>query len=119
MTPDETHYRVLRLLQENPDISQRELADALEVSVGKTHYLLRGLIEKGFVKVGNFRRSNNKLGYLYKLTPSGIREKLDVTRRYLARREAEYEAIRTEIESLRAEMGVLSQGRNVIFREPG
>jgi EPS-associated MarR family transcriptional regulator len=77
--------------------------------VGKAHYLLKGLIEKGFVKVGNFRRSNNKMGYLYKLTPSGIREKLDVTRRYLARREAEYESIRAEIESLKAEMGTGGQ----------
>ncbi|OOG24430.1 MarR family EPS-associated transcriptional regulator [Thioalkalivibrio denitrificans] len=104
MTHDEAHYRVLRMLQDNPDISQRELADALGVSVGKAHYLLRGLIERGFVKAGNFRRSNHKLGYLYKLTPSGIREKLNVTRRYLARREAEYKSIRAEIESLRAEM---------------
>ena len=85
-------------------MSQRELAEALDVSVGKAHYLLRGLIEKGFVKVRNFRRSNNKIGYLYKLTPSGIREKLDVTRRYLARREAEYESLRAEITALRAEM---------------
>jgi MarR family transcriptional regulator, temperature-dependent positive regulator of motility len=104
LTHDEAHYRVLRMLQDNPDISQRELADALGVSVGKAHYLLRGLIEKGFVKVRNFRRSNNKIGYLYKLTPSGIREKLDVTRRYLARREAEYESLRAEIKVLRAEM---------------
>ena len=85
-------------------MSQRELAEALDVSVGKAHYLLRGLIEKGYVKVRNFRRSNNKIGYLYKLTPSGIREKLDVTRRYLARREAEYESLRAEITALRAEM---------------
>lgn len=107
---DDTHFRVLRLLQENPDISQRELADALGVSVGKAHYLLKGLIEKGFVKVGNFRRSSNKLGYLYKLTPSGIRERFDMARRYLAQREAEYEAIRVEIESLRSEL--MAQRRN-------
>lgn len=109
MIDNEAHYRVLRLLQENPDISQRELADALGVSVGKAHYLLRGLIEKGFVKVGNFQRSSNKLGYLYKLTPSGIRERFEVARRYLAQREAEYEAIRAEIASLREEL--VAQGR--------
>jgi MarR family transcriptional regulator, temperature-dependent positive regulator of motility len=106
---DEAHYRLLRMLQDNPDISQRELADALGVSVGKAHYLLRGLIEMGFVKACNFRRSNNKLGYLYKLTPSGIREKLDVTHRYLARREAEYESLRAEIKALKAEIEAESQ----------
>lgn len=104
MPPDETRYHLLKLLEANPDATQRELAAAMGVSVGKTHYVLRGLIDKGFVKADNFRRSDNKRAYLYKLTPAGVSEKLRVTRRYLARREAEYEQIRTEIEALQAEL---------------
>jgi len=86
-------------------MSQRELAEAAGVSVGKMNYLLRGLADKGLVKAENFRRSDNKRAYLYKLTPAGIAEKIRVTRRYLARRKAEYETIREEIAALEAELG--------------
>jgi len=85
-------------------MSQRELAEAAGVSVGKMNYLLRGLADKGLVKAENFRRSDNKRAYLYKLTPAGIAEKVRVTRRYLARRKAEYESIREEIEMLESEL---------------
>lgn len=109
MPPDETRYHLLKLLEANPDASQRELAAAMGVSVGKTHYVLRGLIDKGFVKASNFRRSDNKRAYLYKLTPAGVSEKLRVTRHYLVRRQAEYEQIRAEIEELRAEVASAEQ----------
>jgi len=85
-------------------MSQRELAEHLGVSLGKAHYCLRGLVEKGWVKVTNFRRSHNKPAYLYKLTPQGIAGKARITRRYLASRMREYEALKREIEDLRAEL---------------
>ena len=105
MTPREAaHYRVLRLIEEQPEISQRELSRALGVSLGKTHYLLKALLDKGLVKANNFRRSDNKLAYAYLLTPSGIAAKLDLTRRFLQLKEVEYQAAREEIERLRLEL---------------
>ena len=104
MTPDDNHYQLLKQLEDNPDLSQRQLAEAMGVSVGKAHYLLRGLIEKGYVKAANFRNSSNKRAYLYQLTPAGVTEKMRITRRYLARRQREYEAIRAEIAALEAEL---------------
>jgi EPS-associated MarR family transcriptional regulator len=105
LTPRESaHYKVLRLIEERPEISQRELARALGVSLGKTHYLLKGLLDKGLVKVNNFRRSDNKLAYAYLLTPSGIAAKLELARAFLKMKEAEYRAAREEIERLRREL---------------
>jgi len=105
VTPREAaHYRVLRLIEEQPEISQRELARTLGVSLGKTHYLLKALLDKGLVKANNFRRSDNKLAYAYLLTPSGIAAKLDLTRRFLRLKEVEYRAAREEIERLRQEL---------------
>ena len=110
MTPREAaHYRVLRLLEEQPEISQRELARALGVSLGKTHYLMKALLEKGLVKASNFRRSDNKLAYAYLLTPSGIAAKLDLTRRFLRLKEDEYRAAHDEIERLRQELDTAAQ----------
>ena len=103
---DSIRYQLLKLLDENPGISQRELAEAMGVSLGKANYCLRGLIEVGQVKIHNFRNSRNKGAYLYKLTPSGLREKMDATRRFLARRQREYEAIRQEIEDLQTELSL-------------
>jgi len=97
------HLRILRLIAANPEISQRELAVRLGVSLGKTHYLLHALLEKGLVKAESFRRHGNKLAYLYLLTPSGAAEKLRLTRSYIERKESEYEAIRAEIDELRRE----------------
>ena len=84
------------------------LARALGVSLGKTHYLLKALLDKGLVKVNNFRRSDNKLAYAYLLTPSGIAAKLDLTRAFLRLKEDEYRAVREEIERLRRELDVVA-----------
>jgi EPS-associated MarR family transcriptional regulator len=106
VTPREAaHYRVLRLIGEQPEISQRELARALGVSLGKTHYLLKALLDKGLIKASNFRRSDNKLAYAYLLTPHGIAARLELTRAFLQLKEAEYLATRDEIERLRKELG--------------
>jgi len=103
MSPQEqAHFRVLQILGEHPEMNQRQLAEQLGVSLGKTNYLLNALIEKGWVKIGNFRGSESKLKKVaYMLTPAGIRERVGLTKSYLARKEAEYEALKSEIEALR------------------
>ena len=98
--PDDVRFRVLRVLQEEPDLSQREISIRLGVSLGAVNYCLRALTEKGQVKVRNFRSSDNKLRYAYILTPGGIAEKARLTGAFLARKIAEYEALRAEIEAL-------------------
>lgn len=100
----EIHLRILRHLEEHPDSSQRDLARALGVSLGKANYCLKALIEKGFVKAQNFRRSDNKRGYLYLLTPAGIEAKMRISLGFLKRKMAEYEALEREIEELRREV---------------
>lgn len=100
---EETHLRVLRLLEANPAMSQRELAEALGVSLGKTNYCLRALMERGLIKVQNFRNSNNKMAYAYYLTPEGIQKKASLARSFLRRKVAEYGALKREIALLRAE----------------
>lgn len=100
----DTYYRVMRLLEVNPDLSQRELASLLGVSVGGLNYCLKALVQKGWVKVQNFSNSKNKFGYVYLLTPSGVLEKADLTGHFLQRKMDEYEALRREIESLKAEV---------------
>ncbi len=95
---------VLRLLQQRSDISQRELSSALGLSLGKTHYVLHALLDKGMVKVGNFRRSDNKLAYAYVLTPTGLGEKIRLTRAFLSRKEAEFEQMRHLIAALKDEL---------------
>ena len=101
---EDTHFRVLRLLQENPEMSQRELAEAVGVSVGGMHYVLNALIDKGLVKLGNFTAAEDKRRYAYILTAKGISEKAAITRRFLARKKEEYEALKAEIESLTLEI---------------
>ena len=100
-----THYKVLRILQDNPDLTQRELAERLGMSVGSLNYCLRALIDKGFVKMGNFQKSKNKFKYVYLLTPQGIAEKVALTSRFLQRKMEEYDALKMEIEALKAEVG--------------
>jgi MarR family transcriptional regulator, temperature-dependent positive regulator of motility len=95
----------MRLLEAHPTLSQRELAEALGLSLGKVNYCLRALMDKGWVKANNFRRSNNKMAYAYVLTPRGLREKLALTRRFLAAKEIEFERLRLTIDGLRAELG--------------
>ena len=101
---EDTHYRVLRLLHEQPDLSQRELAQRLGISLGAVHYCLKALIDKGQVKAQNFASSQHKLGYAYLLTPAGIRQKAELTGRFLQRKLREYEALQHEIEALRHEV---------------
>lgn len=103
----EVRYRLLKYLAEHPDASQRELARSLGVSVGKVNYCVRSLVEKGLVKVRNFRNSDNKVAYAYVLTRKGLEEKIDVTRGFLRRKLDEYDAIRAEIDTLRAEVQAL------------
>ena len=95
---------VLRALEAEPEVTQRELASRIDLSLGRTNYVLKALIEKGLVKVENFSQSPNKLGYVYLLTPEGIAEKLALTRRFLVRKYAEYDAIKDEIAELEAEL---------------
>ncbi len=95
---------VLRLLEQRQDITQRELSDALGLSLGRAHYVLHALLEKGMVKARNFRRSNNKLAYAYVLTPSGMHEKVRLTRAFLRRKETEFERLRRTIDALRGEL---------------
>ena len=100
---DPTFLGVLRLLVARPQLSQREVASSLGVSLGKANYCLRALIAKGFVKAQNYRKSSNKLAYLYLLTPAGVAEKANLTREFLAIKVKEYEALRLEIEGLARE----------------
>lgn len=101
--PDETRYRLLKYLESNPDASQRALARELGVSVGKVNYCIKALVDKGWVRINRFRQSNNKLAYVYKITPSGIEAKAEATVRFLNRKLKEYENLQSEIETLRAE----------------
>lgn len=94
---------VLRLLDASPTRSQREVAHELGMSLGTANYLLRALLDKGFVKIQNFRNSSNKRGYAYLLTPEGVAAKTELTRHFLARKIEEYEALQVEIARLRAE----------------
>lgn len=94
----------MRLLSERPALSQREISERLGLSLGKANYLVRALLDKGLVKAQNFRRSDNKAAYSYLLTPQGIKEKLEMTRTFLASKEAEFENLRTVIAELRSEI---------------
>ena len=105
----EVHLRLLSLLEQNPAWTQRQLADALGVSLGKTNYCLRALRDKGLVKWGNFSQNPNKLQYMNLLTPKGIAQKLLLTAHFLQRKEREFEELRSEIEQLRAELSNSNQ----------
>lgn len=101
----DSHFRVLQALEENPHLSQRELARVLGVSVAKVNYLLNGLVEKGHIKIEAFRRSGDKLNKIaYLLTPEGLSNRMALTRDYFERKTREYEALKAEIESLQAEV---------------
>ncbi|WP_353348250.1 MarR family EPS-associated transcriptional regulator [Aquicoccus sp. SU-CL01552] len=101
---DDVRFRVLRLLQDNPEMSQRQLAEAVGVSVGAMHYVLSALVEKGLIKLGNFSASRDKRRYAYLLTPKGVAEKATLTRNFLKRKRKEFEALKAEIEAVQAEM---------------
>ena len=101
---EQAQLRILKIIETDPEISQRQLAEVLGVSLGKTNYLIKALLEKGYIKAGNFMRAENKLKYAYLLTPEGLRAKLELTRDYLARKEQEYIAMKAEIEAMRNEL---------------
>jgi EPS-associated MarR family transcriptional regulator len=101
---EEVRFRVLRLIENNPEISQRELADELGVSLGQINYQLKALKERGLIKVSNFLRSDNKLAYVYLLTPKGVADKLAITKRFLVRKRQEFELMKTELEELEREV---------------
>lgn len=98
---EDIHFQLLQLLQQNPTISQRALATELGISLGKVNYCLRALVDKGWVKVNNFRKSERKGAYLYQLTPQGIAQKAKLTVQFLRRKEAEHQRLMEEIEQLR------------------
>ncbi len=104
MIDEALRYQILKRLQNDPNISQRDLARSLNISLGKVNYCLKGLMEKGWVKARNFKNSKNKLAYAYILTPSGIEEKAKVTARFLKTRIRQYEELEQEIEELRNEV---------------
>jgi EPS-associated MarR family transcriptional regulator len=101
---DPQRLELLKLLQDQPQMSQRDLAQAMGVSLGKANYCLKALMEKGLVKLGNFRRNPDKREYAYLLTPAGLEEKTRITMSFLRRKVAEYEALEKEIEQLRGEL---------------
>lgn len=98
---EDLNFRVLKLLDEKPDMTQRQLAEQLGISHGKVNYCLKALIDKGWIKLTNFKNSQHKFNYAYLLTPAGIAEKTALTGRFLKRKMAEYEALQAEIRELR------------------
>ena len=108
---DELRLRVLRALEANPELSQRQLAQELGVSLGGVNYALKALIERGFVKADNFRKSGAKAAYLYVLTPKGIAEKSSLATAFLGRKLEEYEVLRHEIEALKDEVNSADSGK--------
>ncbi len=110
-TQEDTNFRIMRILQDNPDLTQRELAEKLGMSVGGLNYCLNALIDKGLVKMQNFSSSKNKFKYMYLLTPMGIAEKVALTTRFLSRKMEEYEALKLEIEALKSEVEAPGQDK--------
>jgi EPS-associated MarR family transcriptional regulator len=113
MLTDEYRYRILKLLENNPTASQREIARELGVSLGRINYCLQALVEKGLIKVNNFRENESKRGYLYYLTPKGMQEKARVTVRFLKFKLDEIEHLKQEVAQLQREAGKLEQLRQI------
>ena len=103
---EDTHFRIMCILKENPDLTQRELAEKLGMSLGGLNYCLSALIDKGLVKMQNFSNSKNKFKYVYLLTPMGIGQKFAMTTHYLNRKMEEYEALKLEIKALKSDVGI-------------
>lgn len=108
---DEITYKLLKLIEAEPHLSQREIAQKMGVSLGKTNYCLKALIDKGFIKLQNFYNNKKKSTYIYLLTPQGIEEKAAVTYRFLQRKINEYKNIKQEIESLKVEAADLNENK--------
>lgn len=104
MENQELEYRALKILEQHPDLTQRQLSAALGVSLGKTNYVLKSLIDVGWVKLDNFQKSDNKWGYAYLLTPTGVAEKAAITVRFLKRKKQEYNDLQVEIAKLQQEI---------------
>ena len=104
MTNQELEFHALKILEQQPELTQRELSEALGVSLGKTNYLLKSLIDVGWVKLDNFQKSDNKWGYAYLLTPSGIAERAAITLRFLKSKKQEYDDLQIEIAQLQKEV---------------
>ena len=108
MYEEEIEYKLLKTLEGQPDLSQRDLAGQMELSLGKINYCMQALVKKGLVKANNFRNSKNKIAYFYKLTPTGIEQKTRLTVRFLQRKMVEYDSLKKEIEELKKEVSRLS-----------
>jgi EPS-associated MarR family transcriptional regulator len=115
----ETHYKLMRVIEANPEISQRDVARQLGISLGKVNYSLRALMQKGWIKATNFKNSNNKAAYMYLLTPRGIEEKASLSVRFLRIKMQEYERLRVEIEEMRRETADLDASWPGTLREIG
>ncbi|MDB2554182.1 MarR family EPS-associated transcriptional regulator [Porticoccaceae bacterium] len=107
---NENTLQALKLLEKNPELTQRELAAELGLSLGKTHYMVKALIDIGWIKLDNFQRSNNKWGYAYLLTPMGLAEKAAMTVRFLARKQEEYRQLERQIAVLSVEVASMKHG---------
>ncbi len=103
MLSEEDRFKLFRLIESNPRMSQRDVAQALGISLGKVNYCINAFVTRGWVKASNFKNSKNKAAYMYLLTPRGIEEKARVTMRFLQARIREYESLKEEIQALRAE----------------
>jgi len=113
MLTDEYRYRILKLLEKNPTASQRDIARELGVSLGRVNFCLQALVEKGLIKVNNFRHNESKRAYLYYLTPKGMKEKASVTVRFLKVKLDEYENLKLEVAQLQREAGRLGRSEQV------
>jgi EPS-associated MarR family transcriptional regulator len=116
---DEIHYRLLKVLEETPDVTQRELAARLGISLGKANYCVRAVLGRGWVKMDNFRRNPNKMGYVYLLTPKGIEEKTRLAVRFLRHKLHEFDALKVEIERLQLEVESSAASKYVAKRRSG
>ena len=103
MNKFDIEYKILKIFEDNPNATQRQIARDLNVSLGKTNYIVRALIDRGWIKLSNFKRSDNKLGYIYLLTPKGITEKSILSQKFLRRKSEEYNRLKKEIEMLKKE----------------
>ena len=103
MNKFDIEYKILKIFEDNPNVTQRQIARDLNVSLGKTNYIVRALIDRGWIKLSNFKRSDNKLGYIYLLTPKGITEKSILSQKFLRRKSEEYNRLKKVIEMLKKE----------------
>jgi EPS-associated MarR family transcriptional regulator len=104
MLSEEVRFKLFRLIEANPEMSQRDLARALGISLGKANYCINALVARGWLKVTNFKNSRNKAAYMYFLTPRGIQEKASVTATFLQQKMREHDALKDEIEAIRRQV---------------